>query len=282
MCSETEHFYNVTGTTIAGADIDAIRNLNSYAKTLMQPDGTLTNPGNLNVAGKTTSKGIQSNGVVSDWITGSFGGSPYRGDRVVLGTIHHTAVVGSHNNELNAWTPIQLQGSTVNIASQNPVRIPKDAWANGGLQVDGNQRIEGNISMGDNSTFSVDAPGVVGGRFNIDKDGNTNIKGNLKTKHFFMDSVGWNQTKSYNRTNIPTGLMLPGPGIYILSAANQVMAGWYCIAWFLITSNNEAKVLGWIQINNCYLGVENLQVTIKVPGGDAADIPWTVGAIKVG
>ena len=44
-CSETEYFADVAGTTIAGADIDAIRNLNSYAKTLMQPDGTLTNPG---------------------------------------------------------------------------------------------------------------------------------------------------------------------------------------------------------------------------------------------
>jgi hypothetical protein len=52
MCSETEHFYNVAGTTIAGADIDAIRNLNSYAKTLMQPNGTLTNPGNLTVSDK--------------------------------------------------------------------------------------------------------------------------------------------------------------------------------------------------------------------------------------
>ena len=51
-CSENEHFADVAGTTIAGADIDAIRNLNSYAKTLMQPNGTLTNPGNLTVSDK--------------------------------------------------------------------------------------------------------------------------------------------------------------------------------------------------------------------------------------
>ena len=64
-CSETEYFSNVTGTTIAGADIDAIRNLNSYAKTLMQPDGTLTNPGNLNVAGNITMDSVLgSNGTL--------------------------------------------------------------------------------------------------------------------------------------------------------------------------------------------------------------------------
>ena len=127
MCSETEHFADVTGTTIAGADIDSIRNLNSLASLLMKPDGTLTNPGNLNVAGKTTSKGIISNGVVSDWITGSFGGSPHNSDRVVLGTLHHIAVVGSHNNALNAWTPIQLQGSTVNIEPNDRIiNFPND------------------------------------------------------------------------------------------------------------------------------------------------------------
>ena len=142
-CSENEHFADVAGTTIAAADIDSIRNLNSIAKTLMQPDGTLTNPGNLNVAGKTTSKGIQSNGVVSDWITGSFGGSPYKGDRVVLGTHAGGAVVGSHNNALNEWAPITVQGSTVNIVSQNPVRIHKNEWANGDLQVAGKLSIAG-------------------------------------------------------------------------------------------------------------------------------------------
>jgi hypothetical protein len=126
-CSETEYFADVAGTTIAAADIDSIRNLNSIANTLMKPDGTLTNPGNLNVAGKTTSKGIISNGVVSDWITGSFGGSPHNSDRVVLGTLHHIAVVGSHNNALNAWTPIQLQGSTVNIEPNDRIiNFPND------------------------------------------------------------------------------------------------------------------------------------------------------------
>ena len=39
------------GPNIADADISAIRNLNGLANTLMQPNGTLTNPGNLNVAG---------------------------------------------------------------------------------------------------------------------------------------------------------------------------------------------------------------------------------------
>ena len=40
---------------IATSDISAIRNLNGLANTLMQPNGTLTNPGNLNVAGNLNS-----------------------------------------------------------------------------------------------------------------------------------------------------------------------------------------------------------------------------------
>ena len=39
------------GPNVADADISAIRNLNGLANELMKPNGTLTNPGNLNVAG---------------------------------------------------------------------------------------------------------------------------------------------------------------------------------------------------------------------------------------
>ena len=40
-------------TNIADADVSAIRNLNGLANTLMQPNGTLTNPGNLTIQGQT-------------------------------------------------------------------------------------------------------------------------------------------------------------------------------------------------------------------------------------
>ena len=39
------------GPNVADADISAIRNLNGLANELMKPEGTLTNPGNLNVSG---------------------------------------------------------------------------------------------------------------------------------------------------------------------------------------------------------------------------------------
>ena len=59
-CSEIEYFADVAGTTIAGADIDSIRNLNSFASLLMKPNGTLTNPGNLKVIDKLTVGGVDT------------------------------------------------------------------------------------------------------------------------------------------------------------------------------------------------------------------------------
>jgi hypothetical protein len=218
-CSETEYFSNVTGTTIAGADIDAIRNLNSYAKTLMQPDGTLTNPGNLNVVGKITSKGIISNGVVSDWITGSFGGSPYRSDRVVLGTLAHTAVVGAHNNNLNAWTPIQLQGSTVIIEPNDRIINFPNGWT---INVsDGHFRIRHNgvdKFVVHKDGLPIYTPngldvgtwvGTGGGTLNV--SGNVNVVGNTKTKQLNADLVDIKPATTHYRAGVEgVGLRLGG------------------------------------------------------------------------
>ena len=45
------------GPNVADADISAIRNLNGLANELMKPNGTLTNPGNLNVTGSISTNG---------------------------------------------------------------------------------------------------------------------------------------------------------------------------------------------------------------------------------
>ena len=62
-CYSTQAQNNITegfGPNITDADISAIRNLNGIASTLMQPNGTITNPGNLKVAGTITSPTIDS------------------------------------------------------------------------------------------------------------------------------------------------------------------------------------------------------------------------------
>jgi len=78
------------------------------------------------------------------------------------------------------------------------------------LNIDGNQRIEGNISMGGNSTFSIDAPGVVGGRFNIDKDGNVHIKGNLIVDGLVSSSFNDGQPAFNNALRLGTNSIIFG------------------------------------------------------------------------
>ena len=133
---------------VYNADIDAIRNLSTVATKLQA--GGLTIPGNLtvkdaiNVTDITTTKNLQVNGninansnittngnitatggivannnIANGWITGHFGSGAK--DRVVIGNLENQATVGAHNNALNAWTALRLQGDTINMVANNGV-----------------------------------------------------------------------------------------------------------------------------------------------------------------
>ena len=298
-CYENEHFADVAGTTIAGADIDAIRNLNSYAKTLMQPDGTLTNPGNLNVAGKVVST------MGTEW------GMLWGDQCALIGKAGKPMRFGFANDtNANGWKEVSrfdpdgklTTNNTVTMNGQwniNPHLILKNtypSWANEATFAayrfiktesatkpeDGNFKQfhvgAGGVSIGQDYTPPYNSPDA------LYVKGNTDINGKLSATNFFMNSVVWVQPgRDYNGTDTPTTLILPGAGVYLLSAVNNIASDWFCFAWYLINSDNTSKVIGWIQINNCYLGVLSSRVvTIKVPGGDRMNIDWTVSAIKIG
>jgi hypothetical protein len=224
-CYETEHFYNVTGTTIAGADIDAIRNLNSYAKTLMKPDGTLTNPGNLNVAGDISSKNIsRTDG--GDWLrindatnnagrtalygnlsinstqkgfgglnVGTWGSDAGEGNIKATGNITMGSVLGS-NDTLH----IHPAKNLYLIPRGGSVLISKDWGASGNLTVVGNQSIGGDLTVG--GQLKVDGDLRIKGKIIFDTgDGKTseilggdgNIvftkNNNMATRHGFYMSI---------------------------------------------------------------------------------------------
>ena len=72
-----EHFDNITN-----ADIDSIRNLSSIATKLMQPNGTLTNPGNVNITGGVI-------GLSNGWTIDSTDTHlAFKKDGVIVGKLH--------------------------------------------------------------------------------------------------------------------------------------------------------------------------------------------------
>jgi hypothetical protein len=192
-CSETEYFADVAGTTIAGADIDAIRNLNNYAKTLMQPDGTLTNPGNLNVVGNISSKNIsRTDG--GDWLrindaTNNAGRTALYGNLSINSTQK-----GFGGLSVGTWGSDAGEG---NIAITGEIKFPH-GWTLG-VTSDGHLRIRNNGA----DRFAVHkngepmyAPngldvgtwvGTGGGTLNV--SGNVNVVGNTKTKQLNADLV---------------------------------------------------------------------------------------------
>jgi cytoskeletal protein CcmA (bactofilin family) len=122
---------------VYNADIDAIRNLSTVATKLQA--GGLTIPGNLQVNESVNVKGSIStnNPTWNGWISGNFGMSGK--DRVVIGNLENQATVGAHNNALNAWTALRLQGDSINMIANN-----------GNINASGNLRIKGtNFTSGD-------------------------------------------------------------------------------------------------------------------------------------
>ena len=62
---------------------------------------------------------VANNNIANGWITGHFGSGAK--DRVVIGNLENQATVGAHNNALTAWTPLRLQGDTINMVANNGV-----------------------------------------------------------------------------------------------------------------------------------------------------------------
>jgi hypothetical protein len=67
-------------------------------------------------------------------------------------------------------------------------------YIRGDTQIDGNVnivnrnlRIDNSLSMGGAGTFSIDAPGVVGGRFKVDEKGNVNVNGKFCVQGICID-----------------------------------------------------------------------------------------------
>ena len=76
--------------------------------------------GGVNVNGNINGPSISTNNPTwNGWISGNFGMSGK--DRVVIGNLENQATVGAHNNALNAWTPLRLQGDTINMIANNGV-----------------------------------------------------------------------------------------------------------------------------------------------------------------
>jgi hypothetical protein len=171
---------------------------NSERLYLLPKDGVhITNnwggTGDLTVTGNTSVGGSVSAGSIlttqpkwNGWIAGNFGTD--KDHRVVLGNLEEQATVGAHNKDLTAWTPLRLQGDSINMVPNNGnVNYP------GGWRInctsDGHFRIQHNgvdklvvhkdaLPVYAANGMDVGAwKGTGGGTLNV--AGDTNIGGNI-------------------------------------------------------------------------------------------------------
>ena len=94
-------------------DVEISRNL--------QVNGGVNSNGNINGPSIST-----NNPTWNGWISGSFGMNGK--DRVVIGNLDNQAAVGAHNNALNAWTPLRLQGDSINMVPNNGIVNYPNGW----------------------------------------------------------------------------------------------------------------------------------------------------------
>ena len=142
--------------------------------------------GNLNVQGNIYS----NNGIGTDattwngWISGLFGVGGGK-DRVVLGNLENQATVGSHNQALDAWKTLRLQGDSINMVPNNGIVNFPNGWrintsdGHFRIQKDGADKL-----VAHNAGHPVYAPngmdvgtwrGTGGGTLNV--SGNANVNG---------------------------------------------------------------------------------------------------------
>ena len=137
---------------IADADISAIRNLNGLANTLMQPNGTLTNPGNLKVDGNLNTTSITSSGPVT--INGQYNINPH----LVLKNTVGTWATGKHftdyrfiktethpNAQDGPFKQFNVGPGGVSIGQANT----PEYGSNDALYVTGNTNIKGSLTVND-------------------------------------------------------------------------------------------------------------------------------------
>jgi hypothetical protein len=85
--------------------------------------------------------GVQANqGAWNGWIAGNFGA--HGRDRVVVGNLENQATVGSHNNEMNRWTPLALRGEGVNIMPHGGA-----AQIHGTTHIHGTTNLNGRVNL---------------------------------------------------------------------------------------------------------------------------------------
>ncbi len=94
----------------------------------LQVDGSVNVNGNINGPSVST-----NNPTWNGWISGNFGSGVK--DRIVIGNLENQATVGSHNNALNAWTPLRLQGDSINMIANN-----------GNINASGNINVTGSLT----------------------------------------------------------------------------------------------------------------------------------------
>jgi hypothetical protein len=102
----------------------------------LQVNGGINSNGNINAPSVST-----NNPTWNGWISGNFGMNGK--DRLVIGNLENQATVGAHNNALNAWTPLRLQGDSVNIIANNG-----NITSHGNLTTTGRSSFGGGMSEG--------------------------------------------------------------------------------------------------------------------------------------
>jgi len=89
--------------------------------------------------------GIITNGTTNNgWISGSFGQTT--GDRIVVGNLSNIATVGGHNQPMDAWSDLQIEGNNV-IIKGTDVTIQGNAIIKGNVHITGNLTVDGNTNM---------------------------------------------------------------------------------------------------------------------------------------
>ena len=123
--------------------------------------------------------------------SGGFQFINYNGD----GTFKNQEMNTDGSGNLNVSNDIKATG---NIKANNDIQaygnlFGKGVYSNGvtadDIKATGNMRVENGFSMGGEGELSVDAPGVVGGRFVVDKGGNVRAKGDIRSNSIGRESA---------------------------------------------------------------------------------------------
>ena len=155
-------------------------------------NGNLSVQGNLQVNESVNVNSISTNNPTwNGWISGNFGSGLK--DRVVIGNHENQATVAAHNNALNAWTALRLQGDSINMVPNNGIVNFPNGWRIN--TADGHFRIQHNGAdklVAHNAGHPIYAPngmdvgtwkGTGGGTLNVSGNanigGDTNIGGNI-------------------------------------------------------------------------------------------------------